>query len=58
MVMHGLASLVHFWSVSRPIVIKLHMYNGKGYKSFMSACIGHMVAIPTYSFHRLAMGNL
>ena len=34
-------------NVSRPIVIKLHVYNGRGYISFMSACIGHMVAMST-----------
>ena len=45
-------------NVSRPIVIKLHWYNGKGYTDFMSDSIGHMVAMSTQSFYRLMIGNL
>ena len=30
-------------NISRPIVIKLHVYNGKGCIRFMSDCIGHNV---------------
>ena len=45
-------------NVSRPIVIKQHWYNGKGYTDFMSDCIGHMVAMSTQSFYRLMIGYL
>ena len=45
-------------NVSRPIVIKLHVYNEQGHIRCISDCIGHMVAMSTLSFHRLMMGNL
>ena len=42
----------------RQIVIKQHTYYEKGYISFMSDCIGHIVAMSTQNFHILMMGNL
>ena len=45
--MHLFSIRIANYNVSWPIVIKLHVYNGKGYISLMSDCIGHMVAMVT-----------